>query len=336
VSITKSMMWSKIKQVFSWLSVGVFTSMIPLSISPPANAQSYSDIQGHWAEDCIQELTQQGIISGYPNGTFRPDDIINRAEFAAIINQAFPNVPTERETINFQDVSSDYWGKEAINSAYRKGFLSGYPEQRFRPNQFIPRAQTFVSLASGLDYSTPASPNQILNATYNDAEEIPEYARGKIAAATQKGILISPPKPQFNQRLMGSTDPTTRAQVAAALCQVKNLGGVPNQYVVNPYQPGNQPNNGDSISLGQACTNEQIGYRISYPNTWQTNSGQVVNQCQVFDSGPIQLEANTEDFDEGVYIDLENIPFSRITNTESQTSKVLNLKNDMLTLPANF
>ncbi len=138
-----------------------------------------------------------------------------------------------------------------------------------------------------------------------------------LAAATQQGIVISPPKPQFNQRLMGSSDPATRAQVAAALCQVKNLGGVPNLYVVNPYQPGN------SISLGQSCTNEQIGYTVNFPQNWQTNSGSVVNQCQVFDSDAIQLEEATEDFDEAVYLRQENIAFDRLANTDSRSSRTL-------------
>ncbi|MEC4818238.1 MAG: S-layer homology domain-containing protein [Scytonema sp. PMC 1069.18] len=317
------MFLKQVKQVFSWLTLGVFSSTISLSLSPPARAQTYSDIQGHWAENCIQQLTQQGIISGYPNGTFRPDDIINRAEFAAIVNQAFPKVPTEREAIDFQDVSSNYWGQEAIRTAYRKGFLSGYPEQRFQPNQFIKRVQTFVSLASGLNYSSPASPNQILNATYTDAAEIPDYARDDIAAATQQGIVISLPKPQFDQRLLGPSDPTTRAQVAAALCQVKNLAGVPNEYIVNFSQPGNQPNKGDSISLGQRCTNDQIGYAVSYPNNWQTNSGEVVNQCEVFDSESIQLEPYTEDFDEAVYFDLEKVSFDRLANPDSRSANVI-------------
>ncbi|WGV24033.1 S-layer homology domain-containing protein [Halotia branconii] len=317
------MIWKQTKQTSFRLFLGFVTSMVPLSFNLQAKAQIYSDIQGNWARNCIQNLTQQKIISGYTDGSFRPNNLITRAEYAAIMNQAFPNTSAERAEVNFSDVLSDYWGQEAIRVAYSKGFLSGYPNQLFQPNQYIPRTEAFVALASGLDYPIPTSANQILNTIYNDAQEIPEYARGKIAAATQQGIVISSPKTQFNQQLIKPSSLATRAEVAAALCQVKNIAGVSNQYVISSSSSGNKPNN-NSIRLGQTCTNEQIGYTISYPTNWQANSGQVVNQCQVFDSKSIKLPKNSEDFDETVYIRLENISFNQlVNNTDSRTSQTL-------------
>lgn len=302
--------------------LAVTGSFVVPAIAPAVLAQAvYSDTEGHWAQQCIQTLSQRGIISGYPNGTFRPNNIINRAEFAALVNQTFPDVAAERSVINFQDVSSGYWGKEAIQATYRKGFLRGYPGRIFRPTQLIPRAQAFVALASGLDYAIPDQPQRILNATFNDAAKIPVYAQGKIAAATEKGILISSPNPQFDQRLMGPSDPATRAQVAAALCQIKKIAGVPAAYVV---QSGSQPDSGTGTPLSQTCTNETIGYTVRYPSGWMTNSGGVLPQCQVFDDGAVQLKEATEDFDEAIYFDLERIPFNELTNNSgSPTSRVL-------------
>lgn len=220
----------------SWLSIGAIGSLIPLSFATPTQAQVYPDIQGHWAEECISRLGQQGIVTGYPDGTFKPDDIITRAEYAALMNQAYPNINTERSAINFVDVAPSYWGYNAIRTAYQKEFLTGYPNDYFRPEAIIDRNEAFVALASGLGYNVPNNPQQILAATYQDAAEIPQYAEGQIAAATQQGIMISPPKPQFNQRLMGPTDPATRAQIAAAICETKEIEGVPPRYVVNPPQ----------------------------------------------------------------------------------------------------
>ncbi|MEQ8973301.1 MAG: S-layer homology domain-containing protein [Coleofasciculus sp. C1-SOL-03] len=306
-----------LKPIFSWLSVGLFASAVGGSIAPPAKAQNYSDIQGHWAQQCIQGLTQQGVVSGYPDQTFRPDNVITRAEYAAMIDQAFPNTSLERNAINFKDVSASYWGQDAIQNTYRKGFLSGYPGQVFKPNDLIQRVEAFVALASGLDYESPASPESLLNATYTDAQEIPEYAEGKIAAATKKEILISPPKP--NVRLMGPTDPATRAQVAAALCQVKNVSGVPNRYVVNAQQPeDNSP-----IALSQTCTNEAVGYTVNYPQGWVTNSGSVVEQCKVFDPESISLPEQSESFDEAVHIRVDRVPFERVASTDNQSSQEL-------------
>ena len=323
--------YKRIKQAVSYFSIGIFSSVIPLSMSRPASAQNYSDINGYWAEGCIQNLSAQRILSGYPNNTFRPNSVINRAEYAAMITKAFPDIPATRQAINFNDVSSNYWGKEAIRNAYAKGFLSGYPNQVFKPNQKIPRVEAFVALASGLNYSVPASPNQILNVIYDDANQIPEYAKGKIAAATEKGILITSAKPRFQKRLISPSQPATRGQIAAALCQIKGLSGVANEYVVKPDNnpPQNLPDD-TSINLGQTCTNEAVGYTVSYPVGWQTNSGDVVKQCQIFDFRSIQLRERSEDFDEAVYFDLENVPFERIMNAPSQGLRVLSRRETMV------
>jgi len=305
------------------------SGLLASAIAPAAAAQpAYADIEGHWAQECIRNLSQQGIIRGYPNGTFRPNGIINRAEFAALVNKAFPDAAVERSAINFQDVPPAYWGQEAIQTAYRKGFLTGYPGRVFRPTQVIPRVQAFVALASGLNYAIPDQPQQLLSATFRDAAQIPAYAEGKIAAATAKGILISPPPPQFEQRLMEPSKPATRDQVAAALCQIKGIAGVPSRYVV---QPDSQPGGGNSIPLGQTCTNETIGYTVRYPTGWMTNAGGVLPQCQVFDSDSVQLQEATEDFDEAVYFDLERLPFNELINSlEGPTSRVLSRRQTSL------
>ncbi|MEM6751400.1 MAG: S-layer homology domain-containing protein [Cyanobacteria bacterium P01_C01_bin.38] len=289
----------------------------------PASAQNYSDINGHWAEECIQNLSKQGILSGYSTGIFRPNSVISRAEYAAMITKAFPNIRATRPAIDFNDVSSNYWAKEAIRNAYTKRFLSGYTNQVFNPTQKVSRVEAFVALATGLNYSVPSFPNQILNAIYDDANQIPDYARGLIAAATRQGIVITSPKPRFKKRLISPSEPVTRGQIAAALCQVKQLSGVANEYVVtNNNSPQKQPDD-VPINLGQTCTSRAIGYTVSYPVGWQTNSGDVVKPCQIFDFRSIQLRERSEDFDEAVYFDLENVPFEKIMNAPSRGLRVL-------------
>jgi hypothetical protein len=331
------MSWRTAQGVLSYFCLGLGAIITGL---PAARAQNFQDIQGHWAQTCISNLAEQGIVAGYPNNTFRPGEIITRAEYAAIMNQAFPEVAVQRSAKNFTDVSADYWGQEAIQTAYRKGFLSGYPNNEFRPEDLIVREEAFVSLASGLDYDLPDNAAQILNATYEDAGEISDYAEGQIAAATEQNILISPPKPQFEQRLMGPSDPATRGQIAAALCQAKGIPGVPSQYVVSARTspPNSQPEPGNEVTLGQTCTNEAVGYTVDYPVGWQTNArsdlrgipddidkspSQIVEPCSVFDSGEIEIEYATEDFDEAVYFDLENIPFNELVNLESRSTETL-------------
>ncbi|MGF1496529.1 MAG: S-layer homology domain-containing protein [Elainellaceae cyanobacterium] len=299
---------ASLKFPLAWLCLGLSASLLPLS-ARPAYGQTYTDVEGHWAESCIQQLSQQNVTSGYPDGTFRPDAVITRAEYAALLNQAFPTVEPEREAISFTDVPDDYWGQEAIRTAYQRGFLSGYPGQTFRPDRLIERAEAFVSLASGLDYSLPAAPEPLLASAFADADAIPAYAEAPLAAALQQGILITQP-PEAAGRLMRPRNPATRSQMAAALCQIAfEDPAIPAEYVVNPPQSdGVAP-----IALDQTCTNETIGYTIGYPAGWQTNPGQVIESCRVFDPQSITLPEQAESTDEAIHLRVDNVAFDRVT-----------------------
>ena len=70
-------------------------------------ANSFSDIEDHWAKNEIKSLTEKGLIEGYLDGTFRPNNDITRAEFMTLINRAL--VYIEEDTISFSDVSPDDW-----------------------------------------------------------------------------------------------------------------------------------------------------------------------------------------------------------------------------------
>ncbi|MBD2626444.1 S-layer homology domain-containing protein [Trichormus variabilis] len=190
-------------------------SVAPLFTATPTYAQtSFSDVSSsYWASQFIQQLSQRGVIAGFPDGTFRPEEPVTRAQFAAMINKAF-NRSAQRPAINFNDVPSNYWAYNAIRQAYTIGFLSGYPGNQFRPNQAIPREQVLVSLANGLEYVTTGNVEATLQ-YFNDASNISGYARSPIAAATQKQIVVNYP----NVKFLNPTTTASRAQVAAFIYQ---------------------------------------------------------------------------------------------------------------------
>ena len=205
-----------------------------------AQAPTFPDIQAHWARSFIEALAARGVIRGFPDGTFRPDDPVTRAQFAAMIRQAFQTAP-KRQGSQFVDVPANYWGYEAIQAAYRLGFLEGYPNNIFNPEQNIPRVQVLVSLASGLDLSSPAQTATILNKNFQDAAQIPDYARTDVAAATLNQLVVNYP----NTALLNPNQVATRADVAAFLYQALVKQGtlpqlsatdVASQYIVG-YQP---------------------------------------------------------------------------------------------------
>ncbi|MDF5706612.1 MAG: S-layer homology domain-containing protein [Nostoc sp. S4] len=206
--------WQSRTAALMALSVTVGT-VAPLMTAAPSLAQTtFSDVSSnYWAADFIQQLSQRGVIAGFPDGSFRPEEAVTRAQFAAMVNKAFQK-SQQRSPINFADVPSNYWAYSAIEQAYTIGFLSGYPGNRFEPNQAIPRQQVLVSLANGLDYTASANSESTLQ-YFNDASNIASYARSPIAAATEKQIVVNYP----NVKFLNPTATATRAQVAAFIYQ---------------------------------------------------------------------------------------------------------------------
>ncbi len=203
----------------------------PIFLSPaPAMAQpatNFSDVRGHWAQDYIRALANRGIISGFPDGTFRPSQPVTRAQFSAIVTKAF-NSAKERDALRFEDVPSDYWGWSAVRDAYETGFMSGYPDGSFRPEQNIPRVQVLVALANGLDLARNAGQGGV--GLYRDAARIPDYARVSVAAATNSGIVVNYP----NVSVLNPNQSATRADVAAFVYQsLVNRGRA--QEIDSPY-----------------------------------------------------------------------------------------------------
>jgi len=206
----------------AFLALGLTTAAVAPLVSPaPAFAQTvnFSDVpDAHWAKDFITELTKMGIIEGFPDGTFRPDGPVTRAQFAAMLVQAnreeYWDKPDIRDSVDFSDVSTRYWAATSIDTAIRTGFMRGYPNGIFRPELNIPREQVFVSLANGLGYTSTQEPSSVLS-IYNDASAIPQYARTPIAAATVNQLVVNYP----NVAKLDPNSNATRAEVAAAIYQ---------------------------------------------------------------------------------------------------------------------
>jgi parallel beta-helix repeat protein len=198
--------------------------------TPPDTGSAFLDVQGHWAQAYIEALAKQQIVTGFPGGTFEPDSPVTRAQFAALINKAFAPAP-RLSALNFSDVSGDFWGFAAIQTAARGGFMRGYDDGSFRPNLRIPRVQVLVALANGL--GLPAANSSVL-ARFQDASQIPSWATNSVSAATQRRLVVNYP----NLPLLNPSREATRAEVAAfiyqALVDAGRLPAIASPYVVNP------------------------------------------------------------------------------------------------------
>ena len=102
----------------------------------------YSDVAAtSWYNTAVSTLSSMGIITGYPDGTFRPNAAITRAEFAAIAAR-FDN-DGDKTAAKFSDIAT-HWAKDEISIAYNNGWITGYPDGTFGPQRDITRAETMT------------------------------------------------------------------------------------------------------------------------------------------------------------------------------------------------
>ena len=105
---------------------------------------AYTDVDGHWAEQDITKLSLNGIISGYDDGTFRPNDNITRAELVTIINRMLGN--SAENTRYVPDISKKNWYYKEIRKGIESGFIKGDEQGYVRPQDYITREEAVVML----------------------------------------------------------------------------------------------------------------------------------------------------------------------------------------------
>ncbi|MCU0536333.1 MAG: S-layer homology domain-containing protein [Hydrococcus sp. Prado102] len=140
------------------IALGITAGAIaPLLVSTPSLTQetAFSDVApDYWAQPFIQQLASQNILAGYPDGSFQPEQPVERDEFAAIIRQAFDR-NQERQIASgsvFKDVPTDYWAASAIEEAYEGQFMNA-PDGYFRPREEVTRLEAISALVRGLNLS---------------------------------------------------------------------------------------------------------------------------------------------------------------------------------------
>ncbi|BAZ82821.1 family 10 glycosylhydrolase [Sphaerospermopsis kisseleviana CS-549] len=207
-----------------------------------SNTASFPDIQNHWARLFIQALAQRRILNGYPDGSFRPNTPVTRAEFAAIIASVLTTTK-KRDYVPFGDVPVTLWANSAIRKVYETGFLVGYPDRTFRPNDSISRGDVLVAMVNGLGIASQVQADLVssLGQIYQDAATIPNYAINQVAIASRVGWVASYP----NIKLLNPRIAATRADVAVmvyqALVYLGRAEKIASEYIVVPPSSGNQP-----------------------------------------------------------------------------------------------
>ncbi|MFF2483773.1 Ig-like domain-containing protein [Paenibacillus sp. NPDC058071] len=168
----------------------------------------FSDIAGHWAEASIKQAVSKGIVTGYTDGTFRPNATVTRAEFAVMLMNVIKPQGDGAELNFFDTAGIGDWAKKAIAQAVQAGILKGYEDGSFRPNAEVTRAEMAVMLANALGQAIEAG----AATGFADDKKIPAWAKDSVAYVQQAGVVKGNGNNQFVPQ-----GHTTRAEAVTVL-----------------------------------------------------------------------------------------------------------------------
>ncbi len=163
--------------------------------------------EGTWYHEAVDYVLRNGLMSGYGDGTFGPDDNLSRAMLAQILHN-MEGRPVVNYLMQFTDVPGSEWYTEAIRWAASTGIITGYGDGLFGPDDNITREQLSVMLWRYA--GTPAATNKELH--FKDADEAGNFALDALRWAVENGILTG-----YGDGQLKPTGLATRAEVAAML-----------------------------------------------------------------------------------------------------------------------
>lgn len=193
---------------------------LAVAIMGTVPAFAFPDVSDtYWAAPQIKLLSEQGVIVGYPDGTFKPDADVTRAEFAAMAIRALGQQHTKvAQPINFSDIDENHWAYEDIQKAVYFDLISAGKEgELFRPDDSVSRAESMSVAVNALTTETISTEKakEVLERMYIDANTIPEWFLIPAGKAEILGMIVVAPTAQ--KAALEANRPATRAEVAAIL-----------------------------------------------------------------------------------------------------------------------
>lgn len=169
---------------------------------------SADDLDGHWAEESMRAWVESGLLKGYEDGTYKPDQVVTRAELVTLINRAFEL--TEAANSQFTDVSSSGgWIYKQVGIAVEAGYIKGYDDGSFRPERPVTREEASYMLTSLLQLD--AASLNVLD-VFQDVSELTDAGKQAMANMVDKGILKG-----LSDGVLAPRQGLTRAQAVTVL-----------------------------------------------------------------------------------------------------------------------
>jgi hypothetical protein len=196
-------------------TAGGMSQPTPTTFAAPV----FSDVSAtYWGYVAISSLGSQGIVSGYPDGTFKPDATITRAEFATMQVKAL-GLNTSGTTGTFTDVTAGSWYNGSVNAAVAAGLVSGMGNSLFAPNAPITREQMAAMVARALGDNAPTTNGAELNA-FSDRSAVSSWAVSGMDKAVKSGIVSG-----MTADTLAPMANSTRAQAAMMIYKMLTVLG---------------------------------------------------------------------------------------------------------------
>ena len=203
--------------MFKNLVKGLFVLSMLFMLNCPAQA-FYTDMdQNHWAYQSIKFLTEVGVVVGYPDGTYKPDIPVTRAEFASMAIKALGQEDANvTQDIHFSDVKPDFWAYNIIKKAVYFDLIPDAKDSDFRPYDSVTRAEAITIAVNALTTSqiSEQRAQDIIAKSYEDYTQMPAWFLISAAKAQLLDLVVVMPG---NEGKLESDRPANRAEIAALL-----------------------------------------------------------------------------------------------------------------------
>ena len=222
--------------MFKKLFKGMFVLAALFMLNNPANA-FYTDMnETHWAYQSIKFLTEVGVVVGYPDGSYKPDIPVTRAEFASMAIKALGQENTDvTQDIHFIDVTPDFWAYNQIKKAVYFDLIPNAKGTDFRPFDSVTRAEAINIAVNALTTNqiSQQRANDIVSKSYEDYTQMPAWFLMAAAKAHILDLVVVMPG---HEGQMEAERPANRAEVAMILYKMQEAKLNPNAKLAEVMQ----------------------------------------------------------------------------------------------------
>ena len=307
------------KRLFGhWVGGFLLVFLLCAILPTQARAATYSDIEGHWAQSAIERWSESGILKGYENGSFGPDDTITRAQLATVLYRIWGCSP--KEGLPYEDLSPDDWYYEALTTMEFYEVVIGQGDHIY-PNEELTREEAFYMVGCALGFVSVDEREPHSLSEVSDGEEIGAPYFRCISAMLSAGALHGSSDGKFHPKNLA-----TRAQVITVLDNI---------FDVCISKPGEYTLDCSQVAL-VLCGDTQITY-----NSGKRTRGDPFVKATVYTMagvGPGELNiVRGEDIDDKVVVYVRGVkesmddPWTRVGSLEVlsiHSQEMLNLNRD--------